>query len=99
MKNDGSRKVSEGLSGDALNKKIALDFINSIKQQKGKSEEEATLGSASNEDAKPQFKFSRKKATDEKSSESKAGSLFQSSHGGKARVMQTFEFGQKQTFA
>lgn len=94
LKNDGTAKLSAGLSADALNKKIALDFINDIKQQKGK-DEEITNSIEKSDDSKLRIKFSKRKPQETR--ETNSSSLFQSSHGGKARVMGTFEFGQKQT--
>lgn len=95
LKNDGTVKLSVGMSADALNKKIALDFINDIKQQKSK-DGEITTSIEKSDDLKLHIKFSKRKPQAE-TAETNSSSLFQSSHGGKARVMGTFEFGQKQT--
>ena len=88
LKNDGTR--SSKLSGDALNKKIALDFIDNLRQEKQDTDEKDI--DINETDFKPRFNQSHKKDRLEGVKKTET-SVFQSSHGAKANVMETFEFG------
>ena len=70
-----------------MNKKIALDFINNLRQEKEDPSE--TDRDIDITDFKPKFQKRDKTETETKPEKS----AFQSSHGGKAVVMKTFEFG------
>jgi len=90
-----------GLNAEAMNKKIALDFISELRDNKTGGEGAMEIKNRSDNvesdiklDFKPKFKPSNKKVICE--SEAPSSSLFQSSHGGKARVMDTFEFGTRE---
>ena len=88
LKHDGTRDSK--LKGDALNKKIALDFIDSLRGTKDSLNEDLKEDKVI--DFKPKFRQSSNKNDDNHKIDSKRPT-FQSSHGGKARVMETFEFG------
>lgn len=85
LRNDGTR--SSKLRGDALNKQIALDFINNLRQEKEDPNEKDK--NINDTDFKP--KFHKREKTENVTKPEK--SAFQSSHGAKAIVMKTFEFG------
>lgn len=70
-----------------MNKKIALDFINNLRQKKEEPNEKDQ--DINNMDFKPKF-HKRDKSENITKPEKSA---FQSSHGGKANVMKTYEFG------
>ena len=88
LKHDGTGDSK--LKGDALNKKIALDFIDSLRGTKDSLNEDLKEDKVI--DFKLKFRQSSNKNNDNNKIDSKRPT-FQSSHGGKARVMETFEFG------
>lgn len=89
LMDDGSRSLSKGLSADQINKKIALDFIDDLKQRK-----KLDCVSEDKQDSNDKVTFNRPVKTEHVDILSKTA-LFGAVHGGKARVMNTFEFGRK----
>ena len=85
--------MSKGLSAEQLNKKIALDFIDDLTQRKQEDKID-TDGSDTHSVSKITFH----KPASTNTEETPKSSLFGSAHGGKARVMKTYEIGQKVSF-
>eukprot|EP00111_Clytia_hemisphaerica_P004436 TCONS_00012681-protein len=95
LKQDGTRDSK--LKGDALNKKIALDFIDSLRGEKDLENEDFNRDKGV--DFKPKFRQSSSKTNNDDNKINSKRPTFQSSHGAKARVMETFEFGKSSTFS
>lgn len=94
------------MSGDQLNKKIAMDFLATLQQQRKDNTEDAVDSKSSyssHGDDKDEgvndnnhvFTYKTPR-TDSATATATKTNLFQSSHGAKALVMDTFEFGAKQ---
>ena len=86
MKEDGTRHAGKGLTADQLNKKVALDFINELRNRKQTSDVET------NESA---TKMTFKKPVSQPDEKSSSSVKYGGCHSGIARVMETYEIGQK----
>ena len=86
LKEDGTRHAGKGLTADQLNKKVALDFINELRNRK------QTCDVETNESA---TKMTFKRPVSQPDEKSSSSVTYGGCHSGIARVMETYEIGQK----
>ena len=91
------------MTGDQLNKKIAMDFLATLQKQQQKESNDgieqhsSSDGNDDGSDKKHMYQYKTPVRTGSESTTTTSTNHFQSSHGGKALVMDTFEFGSKKT--
>jgi len=88
LRNDGSKTAGRGMSADQLNKKIALDFLSDLKQRKNENPDEEM-------EIQEHSRVTFQKPKGHESETLSTPNAFGTSHSGKARVMKTYEIGQK----
>lgn len=86
LKEDGTRHAGKGLTADQLNKKVALDFINELRNRKQTCDVETN---------KSDTKMAFKKPVSQPNEKSRSSVTYGGCHSAVARVMETYEFGQK----